>query len=252
MKLVAVLALVVVARVAAADPASALREANAAATAGDWAKVRAYVEPLLSQSLTRDDLGEAHRLAGIAALFATPSQQQQAEAHFLEYLMIDPDGQLDPALYPPEVIAFFSDVRARHAAELRARRPRPKRAILAVLPPFAQFQNGDRTKGIVIASLLGALLVTNVTTYFVLESWCTELHGPGGDSAGCDETTNHNDSARMLQTINIASGIGFILTYAYGVYDGVRGYGRPRRESSVVPFATSTNTSATIGVQLSF
>jgi len=235
-----------------AAPAAQLREANAAATAGDWERVRAYVEPLLAQSLAREDLAEAHRLAGIAALYATPPQQQAAEQHFLQYLAIDPDGQLDPALYPPEVIGFFSDVRARHAAELRARRPKPKRAILTLLPPFGQFQNGDRTKGIVIGSMLAVFLVANVTTYAVLKSWCTDLHGDGGDSAGCDATTDHTSSARTLRTVNLAAGVGLIVTYAYGVYDGIRGYGRPRRDGVLVPYATSTNTSATIGVQLDF
>lgn len=239
--------------IAVDDPSVALREANAAATAGDWARVSAYVEPLLNRQLENADLAEAHRLAGIAAMFAEPQNRPLAEAHFLAYLRIDLDGHLDPALYPPDVIQVFAEVRSRHDAELRARRPKSKRyAILNVLPPWGQFQNGERTKGIVIGSLLGVFLVTNLTTYAVLESWCTDLHGSGGSSAGCDETTNHNDSARTLRTLNIAAGVGLILTYAYGVYDGVRGYRRNTRETTLAPFASSTNTSTVLGVELSF
>jgi hypothetical protein len=236
------------------DPATALREANAAATAGDWGRVTAYVQPLLARQLDRTDLAEAHRLAGIAALFAQPPRYDLAETHFLEYLRIDLDGQLDPALYPPEVITFFSDVRARHAPELKARRPKggKRYAFLTLLPPVGQFQNGERTKGIVIGSLLGVLIATNLTSYFVLKSWCTDLHGPGGSSTGCDENTDRNNTASTLRTVMIASGIGALVTYVFGVYDGVRGYRRSRREPTLVPYATSTNASATLGVQLNF
>jgi hypothetical protein len=235
------------------DPAIALREANAAATVGDWARVSAYVEPLLARSLEGTDLAEAHRLAGIAALYAMPPRRDIAEAHFLEYLKIDLDGQLDPALYPPEVITFFSDVRARHAAELRARRPKTKRyMVLNLLPPWGQFQNGHKTKGIVLGTMLGVFLTANITSYLVLRSWCTELTGVSGSSLGCDETKNRNDSAATLRGINISTGVLFVLTYVYGVYDGVRHYRRTSRERMVVPYATSTNTTTTLGVQLNF
>ncbi len=264
MKRVAILVLLALTSIALAqpgaappsDPATALRDANAAAANGEWARVSAYIEPLLAQSLATTELAEAHRLAGIAALFVQPPDRELADRHFFEYLKIDPDGQLDAALYPPEVITFFSDVRSRHAPELRARRPKAKRyMILTLVPPFGQFQNGDRVKGIVIGSLLAAFFVTNVTTYFVLRSWCKKLTGPvdpDKTSAGCDETTNHYDSAKTLRGLNITAGVGLILTYVYGVYDGVRGYGRPRGEHALAPYATSTNTSATFGISLTF
>lgn len=236
------------------DPSLALREANAAATTGDWARVSVVVETLLARSLDRADLAEAHRLAGIAALFAQPPRRELAEHHFLQYLRIDLDGQLDPALYPPEVVTFFSDVRARHSAELRALRPKPKRyAVLNLVPPFGQFQNGERTKGIVVGALLGTFLAANLTSYFVLRSWCTKLVGPTGkESAGCDETTDRYGSARTVRSINITAGVGLIVTYVYGVYDGVRGYGRARRERSLVPYASSTNGGAAVGLRLKF
>src|SRR6187402_1716568 len=79
------------------DPSLALREANVAATAGDWARVSAFVEPLLTRQLETADLAEAHRLAGIAAWFAQPQRLDLADQHFLAYLRIDLDGHLDPA-----------------------------------------------------------------------------------------------------------------------------------------------------------
>jgi hypothetical protein len=236
------------------DAASTLREANAAATAGDWSRVSAFVQPLLARQLERADLAEAHRLAGIAAMFADPPAYAVADYHFLAYLKLDLDAQLDPTLYPPEVVNRFNDVRVRHAPELKRLRPRGKRyAILSVLPPAAQFQNGERTKGIVIGSLLGAFAITNVTTYFVLRSWCTQVSHEGNTSVTCDEEKDRADSATTLRALNITAGVGLILTYAYGVWDGVRGYRRESRERALAPYAMPTANGGTVmGVQLKF
>ena len=239
------------------DPAVALRDANAAATAGDWARVSATVRPLLARQLDRADLAEAHRLAGIAALLSEPRDQEAAEQHFLEYLRIELDGHLDPALYPPEVLNVFNNVRAVHSAELKARRPKAKRYwFLSLAPPFGQFQNGDKTKGIIVGSLLGTFLVTNLTTFFVLRSWCFQQTGDGGSSVGCDgetaPSTNHNSSAATLRTLNITAGVGAIVVYVYGVYDGIRGYRQDSRERALVPYASSSNGTAVIGVHMRF
>jgi hypothetical protein len=235
------------------DPAVALREANAAATSGDWNRVEAYVRPLLSKQLERADLAEAHRLAGIAALLVVPPARDRAEQHFLAYLKLDLDAHLDPALYPPEVVNFFNDVRARHAAELRTLRPKRSRyAVLTLVPPFGQFQNGERTKGWIIAGLLGAFAATNVTTYLVLRSWCFKQSGPGGSSVGCDETTNRDGTANTLRALNITAGVGLIITYAYGVYDAVSGYRRETRERAVVPYATTASGGGSLGVRVMF
>src|SRR6185369_13705468 len=103
------IALVLVAGTAAADPTSALRDANAAAIAGDWAKVAALVQPLFTQALDRADLAEAHRLEGMVMFFA--HHEGDAETHFVAYLKLDLDGHLDPALYPPEVVGYFDEIR---------------------------------------------------------------------------------------------------------------------------------------------
>ncbi len=242
------------ARVAAAqpgfEPGAVLHEANAAASTGEWSRVEQLVDPLLDPtrtppgSLGRADRAEADRLAGLASFFL--QRVAAAETYFVEYLKLDLDGHLDPALYPPEVVNFFNNVRARHASELHAVRPPPKRYWpLALLPPVAQFQNGERAKGIVVGSLLGAFAVTNLTTYLVLRSWCHDT-GNTCDASG----TDHFRSAQTLSSLNIASGVGFILTAAYGVWDGVRGY--RRRSLELVPYASPTNDGAAIGIYGSF
>jgi hypothetical protein len=228
-----------------ADPQRALRDANAAAAAGDWPRVAALVAPGLAdpRALAPADLAEAHRLAGLAAFFA--GQRDDAERELVAYLRIDLDGHLDPALYPPEVVSFFDDVRARHAAELRALRPQPRHLIFALLPPVAQFKNGEPVKGYVIGGLLVATLATDLTTYFVLRSWCAPLLG---GRVECDQTTDHDHSATALEAINVAAGVGFFVTLAYGMYDGVRGYRRRTHELELAPYATSRNGVSSLGV----
>ena len=225
------------------DPSIVLREANAAATGGDWSRVSAFVGPLLARSLEPSDLAEAHRLAGLAAFFN--NQQPEAEHHFVAYLRIDHDGHLDPALYPPEVINFFNDVRSRHARELRP--PSKRYMILAAIPPLAQFQNGDRGKAWVLTGLLGGLAVINITSYAMLRSWCPN------PASTCDASgTNHWRHASELEAVNIISGISLIGTVVYGVWDGVRGYRRRTRELEVAPYIAPNDGGGVAGLVGSF
>ena len=221
-------------------PADLLRDGNAAATAGDWLTVSQLVDPLLRGQLPAGDLAEAHRLAGLAAFFQ--GRKLDAENHFVAYLKIDLDAQLDPALYPPEVLRFFDDIKIKYNAELRARRPKQKRYwILTLVPPVAQFQNGDRVKGIVIGGALATFLVANITTALVLRSWCTRVSGPGGSSLTCDNgASNHYANATTMRGINGFAGVAAILTYAYGVYDGVKNFRRQSREAATQPFVSSS------------
>jgi len=229
-----------------------LRDGNAAATAGDWPRVGSLVEPLLLRGkLASADLAEAHRLAGLAAYFQ--QRTAAADGHFLAYLTIDPDGRLDPSLYPPDVVSFFEDVQVKHSAELRARRPKPRRYfVLNLIPPGGQLQNGDRTKAYVVGGLLGAFAIGNVTTYLVLRSWCTRVSGSGGVSATCDEERDRSRSAGQLRALNILTGVGLIATYVYGVYDGVSGYRRRSREQATQPFVMPTSGGGVVGILGSF
>lgn len=261
--------------VAQADPGLAtsevLRAGNTAATAGDWERVAQLVDPLVGpvvgppvgpvvgppvdpvrrRPLASSDRAEAHRLAGLAAFFR--KRNGDAENHFLAYLRLDLDGRLDPALYPPDVVAFFNDVTARHAAELRALRARPNRSwFLTLLPPFGQLQNGERTKALVLGGALGVLLVTNLATYYYLRAWCDHTDGSGGGGLTCSDPKDQTAAATRLRPYNIASGIGFLLAYAYGVYDGVQGYRQRSRERVVRPFVGVSSDGHVVGVSGSF
>lgn len=217
-----------------ATPAVILRASNEAAIAGDWPRVAREIDPLLAHALEPADLAEAHRLAGLAAFFL--EHRGDAEAHFLAYLRLDLDGRLDPALVPPEVVTFFEDVRARHASELRSRRPRARKSLVLTLVPYvAQRQNGEPTKGVVIAGSLGVLIAGNVTSYLLLRRWCSRT------GFTCDEGGDHVHGAQIARAVNIATGIGALITYAYSVYDGVHGYRRayvaPTTDGAVIGLA---------------
>jgi hypothetical protein len=111
------------------------------------------------------------------------------------------------------------------------------------VPPLGQIQNGEPVKAWIVGGLLGAFAATNVTTYFVIRSWC---HNPGStcDSSG----TNHYRRAEQLSTVNALTGVALIATYAYGVWDGVRGY----RRKTLSAYATPSSEGGVIGVSGSF
>lgn len=224
-------------------PAELLRAGNEAAVAGDWDRVSALVGPVLDRQLAPADLAEAHRLAGLAEFFR--GDRASAEIHFLAYLRIDLDGGLDAALYPPEVIVFFTDVKTKYAAELRARRPKARRYLfVSPIPVASQFQNGQRTKGIVLASTLVILGGTNVISYGLLHKWCDA-------DRTCDARGDHTTAASRARVVNIVSGIGLLVSVAYGVIDGATGYRRVSRERTQ-PIAFSDGTGAFVGLAGSF
>jgi hypothetical protein len=241
--------------IAAAQPAPGpaadhLRDANAAAATFDWPRVTALVDPLFRLPLARNDLAEAHRLAGLAAYFL--KDRPTAELHFVAYLQIDLDGHLDPSLYPPDVVSFFQDVEVRHAAELRARRPKQKRYwILNLIPPGGQLQNGERTKAIVVGGMLGGFALAHGVSFLLLRSWCTKTTGPAGSGLSCDTTHDRSSTATQLRVLNIAGGIGLIATYLYGVYDGVHGY-RRRSGEQTIPYLIPATGGGVVGIGRTF
>jgi hypothetical protein len=252
----ALLVMLAWAAVARAEPEIAtsdiLREGNTAALAGDWPRVTALVEPLLQQPVASADLAEANRLAGIAAFFQ--HRQDTAESCFVAYLRVERDGRLDPALYPPDVVAFFNDVASRHAAELRAMRvPAKQRSWwLTVLPPLGQLQNGEHAKAYVIGGVLTVSVAVNLITYGYLSSWCDRSEGSDGSTLSCPRNGDHTRAARSLQPWNIGSGIVAVATYAYGIYDGVRGYRRVSQNRARQLFVAGTVGGGVVGFVGSF
>ncbi len=216
-------------RAAAADTGTAatLRDAGSALVSGDHARAAQLAGPLTATpGVDRADRGEAWRIYGLALFHL--GRHGEADAAILEHLRLEPDAHLDPAVFPPEVIVFFEDVRARHAAELagrRAARPDTVRERLKNwFPPWGQFQNGHRTKGWIVGSAELLLAATAFTTMMVLREWCNEATGvcsSGGES--------RRDQAIRMRQLNLASSIAFAAVVAYAIIDAEVYYHRGRR-----------------------
>ena len=253
MKLIPFLIVLAVAAPAAAQPAAGvdaaatLDAAAAALDVGDYQRAIDLAARVTAGETAKADLAEAHRVIGLAAFFL--GDTARAEDAFLTYLRLDLDARLDPAVVPPEAVTFFEDVRARHAVELRKLRPRQRRyAVLNLIPPGGQFQNKEPGKGWVVGGLELALVATNLTSYFMLRSWC-HREDFTCESGGSDVP----EKARTMRTVNYVSGIALIGVYAYGVLDGFLGYRSRRREQApVVTFAPLAEGGGVVGASLSF
>ena len=246
-RLAAVLALALAARLAAAQaPSDALRDGNTAATAGDWARVSALVDPLLRGAAARPPISP-RRTGSPASRRSSPAQRDVAEAHFLAYLRIDLDGHLDPALYPPDVVGFFNDVRATH--QRRAARAAPQgAALLAAEPDPAGRPVPERRAHEGVRGRRPARRARDRQRHDLPRA-ALVVHArwpaPAARASTCDDGRRPRRGASTLRAINIATGIGLIVTYVYGVYDGVRGY---RRRESIQPFVAPVAGGGLLGV----
>ena len=210
-------------RAASAGPVegAALAQASAKASVGDCPGALGIVNALASSRLLLVERAEAHRIAGLCKL--ATGDRAGAWGSFLAYLRLVPDGHFDPALVSPEAVALLEQVRAAHAAELRAARPRVRTrrsAFLNLLPPVGQFQNGQVVKGILLGSAELVLLGTNIGTYVALKRRCH-------DDGTCDSTSD----ARSLRALNITSGVLFAGVAVYGIIDGYVVQHRLEREA---------------------
>jgi hypothetical protein len=249
---VALAVVATLAATAAAQPggaAGSLADAEDAIAAGDYDRAIELAGSVVSaEAAAKADFAEAHRLLGLAHYFR--GDTVTAEAEFLAYLKLDLDGRLDPAVVPPEAVAFFEDVRARHAAELRKLRPRQRRyALLNLLPPGGQIQNKQYTKAWVVGGLEVALAATHLTTFFVLRGWCDNP-----DNTCVSGGTDIPDKARKWRTVNYLSGAALIGVYLYGVIDGFHGFKRAGRERAqpIVTAAPLDGGGVVVGTSLSF
>jgi hypothetical protein len=213
-----------------------IAEASVAVDDKDWDRVIALVGDVPTDpNVTPADHAESHRLLGIAEFYR--QRYENAEAHFHAYLRIELDGQLDIGLFSPDVVQFFDNVKAKHAAELRALRPRTRRwMVLNFVPPAGQFQNRQPVKAWLLGGVGAALLATNITTYVMLDRMCSDV----------DRTCESNDAsnagrARTLVKVNTTTGVALIGLYVIGVVDGFRNYRRTRASVTVTPVSLGTH-----------
>jgi hypothetical protein len=66
--------------------------------------------------LSEEDLGELHRLAGLAAF--NLNRLEDASRHLKALLRLDPDHSLDPFVVPPPAVAYFDELKRGMRVEL--------------------------------------------------------------------------------------------------------------------------------------
>jgi tetratricopeptide (TPR) repeat protein len=114
----AVLALAQPARLAA-DEFDDFTKARNAYEGGEYAAaVERFTALLASEPRNPAIVLESQKLLGVSYLFV--GDQAAAEAALLKLLTLSPEFELDPMLFPIEVIDFFTDVKARNDERLAA------------------------------------------------------------------------------------------------------------------------------------
>jgi hypothetical protein len=219
------------ARAQAPGTTDQLRHASDALANGDYDRAATLSGALVQrvEQVDEIDRAEAYRVYGLAQFFL--GETAAAEAALLQYLRLDPDAHLDPGRFPPEAIVFFEDVRSRHAAELRGLRERPtsvREWSKNLFPPWGQFANGHTTKGLVIGTAELLLLGANLTTYFVLDSWCDR----NGTGVCTDGDQDRRSTATTLRLVNLATAAALGAVYLYGVVDGFHHHRRLRQRDT--------------------
>jgi hypothetical protein len=209
-----------------ADADAALERARAAYEYGEMDMVvdsaRLVAEGRLHP--TSGQRAQALRYLGIG-LYLT-DRHEGAETAFFDLLRLRPSTRLDATTTRPDVVAFFEDVRKRHAAEINeAASNRPGKSLaLAFLPPFGQFQAGHRARGITIAALEVLSLSAAIATNLQLRAWDKEYPGHTFEPAEGMMGESHADAARTLKALNYVSVALFVTTVVVGIVDGVSSY----------------------------
>ncbi|HEX4404779.1 MAG TPA: hypothetical protein VH560_08120 [Polyangia bacterium] len=206
------------------DAQSALERVRAAYEYGEMEMVVDAARLVAEGSLhpTAPERATALRYLGIS-LYLT-GRQEGAETAFFDLLRLRPRTRLDATTTRPDVVAFFEDVRRRHAIEINAAdKDRPgKSLVLALLPPAGQFQAGHKARGITIAAMEGLSLAGAIGTYAQLKAWRRpdDTFGPPLGQPG----TNHTETAQTLLALNKVSIIVLVATITVGIVDGVASY----------------------------
>ena len=117
------------AEIVCADELGEFEAARGLYDAQRYAEATGRLERLLAadapERLNRAIVLEARKYLAAAYLFT--AREADAEQQFALLLALDPEYQLDPAMFPAEVRAVFASVRARLSREERARAARAER-----------------------------------------------------------------------------------------------------------------------------
>jgi hypothetical protein len=241
---------------------------------GAWADAAGTLRQLVSSGkpLAEADALDAYRMLGIAEYHL--GDLAQARAAFVNLLSYDPEYKLDPFLVPPPIVELFDQVKRENEAALAPLREQrralkeqerlaeeAKRRLLAEEQarsgpptklvrvqerlymfnwmPFGagQFQNGDRGKGVALASgqiVAGAVNIAAIIAHAQLADSMTRCTSA---DPGCSHPPYSDSNRRLLDRIDIAKYVSaglFWALYAYGVWDAHRNF-VPIVETEITP-----------------
>jgi hypothetical protein len=211
-------------------PDQVYRRGKAQFEFGDCAKTIDTLAPLAVPGSLGDERLQldVHRMLGVC--YALTNRQLESAREFSSLLSIDPDATLDPFLTPPVAVEVFERQKATMKAqleEIRRARERAKDGTLdeggllverrqvvketplaAAFLPFglAQAANGETAKAVVIGTIQGVTLATNITGYWISMA----------DPKVVGLTTH-----QVAWYTHIIAAMGFALSYGYGVTDAL-------------------------------
>ncbi len=189
-----------------------------------------------------DDLVDAHAMLG--ACDVDTGERERAVTEFQELLQLQPTKTLDTLIYTSAAQRVFNETKADmeardrrdaelHKQELETARIEAIRKSLALYAshpyyvnfvPFGagQFQEDRNARGVIFAATEGAFFGASfgVWVYLVSKYGLVSKNVPLADGPG----------VLRLQQVEIASGIGFFLSYGVGVIDSLWHYKRRERE----------------------
>jgi tetratricopeptide (TPR) repeat protein len=276
-----------------APPRETFERGRTAFGRAEYKRAIEILNPLLYPEVLLDSEGEvvqAHRMLGVAYLFA--GQADAAKREFHKLLELRPDYRFDPLLDPQQVVDAFNAVvkdeegeiaaiesrRKQRDAEIAARLQREQRlhAVTTVLRyerhsyllnfvPFGagQFQNGQRRKGwffLGVEAGLGAISVAALATNFALYGAnpyrkCLANPPPAGACPSDQIDHTQENRSRELLGVQLVSGGLFFAAAIWGVVDAVRHYQRdvllPEPAPSAAPTAVRVGLTP-LGLSVSF
>ncbi len=236
-----------------ATPSQDLDRARKNFRAKDWQSAKEVSGTLLYPDLQlgrQEDVIEAHVLLG-AANFEL-GDTQHAIDEFTKALQIDPDRAITTLMFSEGAVRLFDrtredvKVRLEHDAEKRRLAEQAKALedyrkslhVYEVHPfsfnflPFglAQFTQNRNRMGTLMAIGQGTTLVASVGIF----SYLVGAYGFQSNAVPLKE----GPQVRHLQQVEIGTGIGFFVFYAWGVYDAIRHHKARRQlqgDDSLIP-----------------
>ncbi len=155
--------------------------------------------------------------------------KKNAETEFNELLFIQPNFELDPFITPPPLLDLFNqlknNIKAKSqelelAKEKAIDKPQinesrtiyKKNSIIPAFAPFGlgQFQNGETTKGIILAATQISMLSGNIGFYW----WKRSFNNTPG-------TNSTLEQYNLAQTLQFAALGVFLAVYIYSVTDAI-------------------------------